>query len=257
MKYLVTGSAGFIGTNLINYLKSLNHEVVGIDYPLDLCDLIPGHTNIDIIIHLAAETNVRQSIIAPKTTFLRNCKSTIHILETARANNAKFVFASSCGAKDSKSSYAASKLAGEAICKAYRESYDLSVSILRLSNVYGPHSIHKDSVIAKFIKSYLDNKPLQVYGDGHQSRDFIYVDDVCDSIYNCTTDMNVSTGNLVSINSLIELLNFQSEVEHLPALKGEIFRPDIQTNIQTKFNLAHGTRLTLDWFKKNYRKSDN
>ena len=157
MNYLITGHKGFIGTNLTNYLYSNGEEVVGLDYSdCDLCDGFPNifwSKKLDTIIHLAAETDVRKSISHPVQTFLRNTKSTINILELATARNAKLIFASSCGAPYSPSPYTASKLACEAICKAYRESYNLNVVILRFPNIYGPYSDNKSSVIPKFIKA--------------------------------------------------------------------------------------------------------
>ena len=251
MKYLITGHKGFIGTNLVNYLEKYGEEVVGLDYPNDVVDNIPGHTNVDVVIHLAAETNVRNSIITPKFTFTRNCISTIHMLDVAKRNSAKFIFISSCGAANPTNPYSASKVAGEALCHAYRKSYNMNISVLRLSNVYGPHSNHKDSVIAKFIKQKLANEPVTINGSGHQKRDFVHVDDVCKAIHECSEDFaEISTGKLTSINTLVELLEIDKVIYDSP-IEGEIFHPETQRYKDLMIQLENGLKSTLNWFREN------
>lgn len=252
MKYLITGSNGFIGTNLTNYLLSLGEEVLGLDYPEDLTKGLPP-TTADILVHLAAETDVRKSIKNPSKTFIRNCKSTINCLEHARAFKfKKFIFISSCSAPQSLSPYSASKTACEAICNAYRSSYNMDISILRLSNVYGPHSIHKNSVISKFIKAYLDNKPVKIYGSGKQRRDFIHVLDVCRAIYYANKPLHiVAAGITYSIIDLCNILKI-SNVQYMKPIPGEVNIIE-DTLINTDcISLQDGLADTLKWFKENY-----
>lgn len=250
MKYLITGHRGFIGTNLVNYLEERNHEIIGIDYPDDLCERVAEPINVDVIVHLAAETNVRQSIIN-SGNFLRNCKSTYVALEYARVNGAKFIFASSCGAANPINPYAASKAACEALCIAYRESYHMNISILRFSNVYGPHSKHKDSVIAKFIKQKLNNEPVTINGSGHQMRDFIHVQDICKAIYECSDDFaEISTGRLTSINTIVEMLDIKDVIYDSP-IEGEVFHPETVKWPGCQINLRAGLESTLKWFQEN------
>jgi len=250
MKYLITGNKGFIGTNLTNYLLSKNEKVVGIDYPDDIYDSVPDHAGIDIIVHLAAETNVRTSIDNPENTIIKNTVSTLHMLEVAKQNNAHFIFASSCGAASSTNPYSASKLAGEAICKAYRRSYDMKVSVLRFSNVYGPHSDHKESVIAKFIKAKLNNEPVTIFGSGHQMRDFIHVSDVCKAIHECWDNYTeISSGTLTSINTIIEMLDIKDIINDSP-IEGEVFHPETFGWSGCEVGLKEGLASTLDWFSK-------
>jgi UDP-glucose 4-epimerase len=250
VKYLITGHKGFIGTNLINYLQERNEKVIGLDYPDDLCERVAEPLDIDIVIHLAAETNVRKSIIN-SGNFLRNCKSTYVALEYARINYAKFIFASSCGAANPINPYSASKLAGEAICKAYRESYMMDISILRFANVYGPYSKHKDSVIAKFIKQKLNNEPVTINGSGHQTRDFIHVQDICKAIYTAHEDFStIATGHLTSVNSIIEMLNIKDVIYDSP-IEGEIFHPETERWSGCEVKLEQGLAETLKWFEEN------
>jgi len=252
MTYLITGHNGFIGTNLTNFLHSKCEEVIGLDYSdCDLCEGFPGliwDLRIDVIIHLAAETNVRDSIAYPVKTFLRNCESTINILELAREKRAKLVFISSCGARYLSSPYAASKSAGEGICNAYRESYNMDIVILHLPNVYGPFSLHKTSVIPNFIKSKLKGYKALIYGDGSQTRDFIYVKDVCKAIYNAEEDLKLTTGQLTSINRLAKMIG--CEVEYTGAIKGELTKVTSIRNIITDYSLEQGLSETIEWFKE-------
>jgi len=250
MKYLITGHKGFIGTNLTNYLESVWDEVVGIDYPSDLCKIQANKLDIDIVVHLAAETNVRNSIDNPEI-FIRNCQSTQTALEFARLNNVPFIFASSCSAINTTNPYAASKAAGEALCRAYHKSYELDTRILRFSNIYGPYSKHKESIITKFIKAKLSGEPVVVYGTGHQKRDFIHVLDVCKAIHETNSDIiDISTGHLTSINSIIEILGIKN-VEYAPAIDGEIFSPQTTAWPGCEVSLEKGLMSTLEWFEVN------
>jgi UDP-glucose 4-epimerase len=150
----------------------------------------------DVIVHLAANTGVAPSVENPRMDCEANVFGTLNYLEAARHCDVKrFVFASS-GAPAGEveppiheelpphpvSPYGASKLAGEGYCSAYFRSFGVETVCLRFGNVYGPLSGKKDSVVAKFIKCALDGLPLEIYGDGKQTRDFIYIDDLIRSI---------------------------------------------------------------------------
>ena len=151
---------------------------------------------IDIIVHLAANTGVGPSVDAPRVDCMNNVIGTFNYLESARLNKIKrFIFASSSApigecdppiheelAPHPVSPYGASKLAGEGYCSAYYRTYGVETIALRFGNVYGPGSDHKNSVVAKFIKQALNGEFLEIYGDGKQTRDFIYVDDLIRAI---------------------------------------------------------------------------
>ena len=150
----------------------------------------------DIIVHLAASTGVGPSVNNPRFDCLTNVVGTLNYLEAARAVDVKrFVFASSgapvgeCSppiheelAPHPVSPYGASKLAGEAYCSAYSRTFGIEAVALRFGNCYGPFSNHKESVVAKFIRESLLGSPWEIYGDGRQTRDFIYVDDIVAAI---------------------------------------------------------------------------
>ncbi len=151
----------------------------------------------DVIVHFAANTGVPVSVAHPREDCMANVLGTFNYLESARQNDVKrFVFASS-GAPAGEveppiheelpahpvSPYGASKLAGEGYCSAYYRSYGIDTVALRFGNVYGPGSKHKSSVVAKFIRQALNGETLEIYGDGSQTRDFIYIDDLVDAVY--------------------------------------------------------------------------
>lgn len=267
--YLVTGGLGFIGTNLVNYLTLKDRTVRVIDLSdkpsnlLTSADVSVTIPNIqcDTLVHLASETNVRDSIVNPRNTIERNISGILNCLEMARLNDVRrFIFTSSLSAPLSSSPYLASKMSCESICYAYRRSYSLSTFILRLSNVYGPHSTHKQSVVARFIKNCLNKEPLTVTGDGSQQRDFIHVDDVVSAIYNKVIG-NISTGILTGIGTLanmiseisLKLINYKPRITYVPKIRGEVDKQRfIDSDIIAPIPLEKGLTDTFKWFMKNY-----
>ena len=153
-------------------------------------------TGVDTIVHLAANTGVGPSVEDPVTDCRTNVLGTLALLEGARAaRSGRFVFASSGApigeveppiheelAPHPVSPYGASKLAGEGYCSAYARCFGIDTVALRFGNVYGPGSGHKSSVVAKFISRALAGETLEIYGDGLQTRDFIYLDDLIEAV---------------------------------------------------------------------------
>jgi len=175
--------------------------------PYAHCELIAGDIldeklatktaeGIDVIVHLAANAEVSASVENSKMDCMTNVLGTLNYLEAARINRVgKFIFASSVApigecdtaiheemAPHPVSPYGASKLAGEAYCSAYYRTFGIETIALRFGNVYGPGSSHKSSVVAKFIRQAMRGETLEIYGDGKQTRDFIYIDDLIQAI---------------------------------------------------------------------------
>lgn len=149
-------------------------------------------TGVECIVHLAANTGVAPSVENPRLDMECNVVGTLNMLEAARLNHVqKFIFASS-GAPAGEvappiheelpphpvSPYGASKLAGEGYCSAYYRTFGIDTVCLRFGNVYGPRSMKKSSVVAKFIRQALAGETCVIYGDGNQTRDFLYIDDL-------------------------------------------------------------------------------
>lgn len=150
----------------------------------------------DAIVHLAANTGVEPSLNDPRADCETNVLGTLNVLEAARAaGDPRVVFASSGAplghveppiheeiAPHPASPYGASKLAGEGYCSAYFHSFGVETVVLRFGNVYGPLSGHKGSVVARFFKDAYAGRPLEIHGDGSQTRDFIFIDDLVKAI---------------------------------------------------------------------------
>lgn len=304
MDYLITGGSGFIGTNLIELLLEKGHKVRVLDNMLygqqkDFGDLVSAHvgavedfdvmskvmSNIDIVVHLAANTGVLPSIENPLNDFISNSAGTIITLSCAlRAKVNRFVFASSGAVLGEikppaheglmcspMSPYAASKLTGEAYCSAFYHSYNLSTTALRFSNVYGPYSKHKNSLVHKFITHVLaSDEPFQIYGDGKQTRDFIYVGDLVEAVY-AASIKEAASGQIFQIatqkeTSIIDILSLMKDkledklnkkiiIEHVPEKAGEVrknyacidkAKDLLQFNPSTSIN--EGIDKTIDWY---------
>jgi nucleoside-diphosphate-sugar epimerase len=229
MRILVTGGAGFIGSHLLKRLDSENYDVVVLD---DLStgklrnipsrmEFIEGSvTNyntcvittqgVDIVIHLAALISIDESMKYPDKYQDVNCRGTQYVLQASKYNSVKrFIFVSSAACYDQKSVYARTKLIGEQYC---RES-NINSICLRLFNVYGEGQRKEYAgVIHQFMECKEKGVPPIIYGDGTQTRDFIYIDDVVDGImqslygFNCGEFYDIGTGIGTSINKLTELI---------------------------------------------------
>ena len=170
------------------------------------------------VVHLAAQTGVIPSLESPVYDMDQNVAGTLNLLEVCRATGTpRFVFASSSAPLGEQappidetkvprplSPYGASKLAGEGYCSAYAGSFGLETIALRFSNVYGPRSTYKGSVVAEFIRNILSNTPLTIYGSGGQTRDFIYVEDLCDAI-----DRALSVDDPRAFGSVFQIATFR------------------------------------------------
>jgi len=256
--YLVTGGCGFIGVNLVSRLAGRGARVrildnlslgkredvapLGIDLRVgdirDMAALKDACQGIDVVVHLAAHTRVVESISHPELNFEINAIGTMNVLRACRdAGVKKVIFASTGGAILGEqvppvhegmvprpvSPYGASKLVGEAYCSAFCGSFGLNTVALRFSNVYGPFSYHKGSVVAQFFRNLMREEPLVIYGDGQQTRDFLYVDDLVDAVL--LADKSETPGEVFQIasgreTSLTDLLAAMKKV--LPTVKFDI-----------------------------------
>jgi UDP-glucose 4-epimerase len=301
MRILVTGGCGFIGANLVRRLESradldvvvFDNESLGRRENLgdfrgrfiagdvrDAPALAHALEGVDAVVHLAADTRVMDSIADPAYNFEVNVRGGLNLLEAMRARGVKrLVNASTGGAIIGEAKppvheemvarplapYGAAKLAMEGYCTAYAGSYGVEALSLRFSNVYGPGSLHKGSVIAAFFKRAIAGQPLTVYGDGSQVRDFIFIDDLCDGLVAALSGhisgvIQLGSGRPVSVTALIEAMREAVSprplrVVHEAARAGEVsetwcdiskarallgFSPDTP--------LPVGLRRTWSWF---------
>jgi len=221
----------------------------------------------DVIVHFAANTGVPVSVANPRLDMESNVIGTFNMLEGARMHGVgRFVFASSgapAGEVDPPiheelpphpvSPYGASKLAGEGYCSAYHKSFGVDTVVLRFGNVYGPGSTHKASVVAKFIKKALRGEPLEIYGDGTQTRDFIYIEDLIDAVVLAATrpdiggeTSQIATSRETTVNEITDAI-VRALAEH------GIARPEIRMaaprtgDVKRNFSDTSKARALLGW----------
>jgi len=301
---LITGGLGFIGSHITNklidnntitiidnistgkldYLNNPQHEnLTLIKKDLNSLDLTANLKDVDYVFHLAAMVSVPLSVENPISCNLENVTSTVNLLNACVENNVeKIVFSSSSAVygnnpniplKESEphsptSPYAASKASCELYLKSFYESYGLKYTALRYFNVFGPKQDKNSpyaAVIPNFINAILENKQPVIYGDGEQTRDFVYVGDVADAnIHAAESDfngiVNIASGKRITINQLYEIvkktLNSDKEVEYLPERAGDIKHSHADISNMKKINLSIDTDNfekqlieTINWFK--------
>jgi UDP-glucose 4-epimerase len=307
--YLVTGGAGFIGSHLarrlvadgaavrvvdnlstgnLARLEDVNSSIEFIEG--DLADegfsdqILQG---IDYVFHQAAVPSVQRSVLDPLTTNRANVTATLNLLESCRrAKVRRFVYAASSSAygdtevlpkretmaPNPLSPYALQKWVGEHYCKLYYDLYGLETVSLRYFNVFGP-SQDPDSqysaVIPKFIRAMLANEPVTVYGDGEQSRDFTYVDNVVEANLLAMRAngavgkvFNIGCGEQITLNRLIrvleKILSTRAIVNYTDPKVGDVRHSVADVGLarrvlgyQHNISFEMGLRKTVEWMKRN------
>ena len=225
MKILVTGGAGFVGTNLIKRLLSDGHEVVSLDnYSTGLkeneqegCvyhDIDISKTNLeylswinpDIIYHLAARARIQPSITNPHKTFMSNVVGTENVLNMAHIFKIPVVYAGSSSVHGDvhANPYTFSKYQGEEMCLLYSKVFDVPTAICRFYNVYGEYQLTDGDyccVLGIFEKQYKNGDPLTITGDGEQRRDFTYVGDIVDGLIRCGDSIDEVNGEIFELGN--------------------------------------------------------
>ncbi len=309
MKILITGGAGFIGSNIVEKLLEENHEVVVIDNLetgnlnnikefLDRIEFINGSIlseeelekarGVEYVLHQAAIPSVPKSVADPVRTSEVNIIGTLKVLEFARKNDVKRVVLASSSSiygdseklpkredmpYNPKSPYALAKVSNEMHAKLYYELYGLETICLRYFNVYGkkqnPDSQYA-AVIPKFITRMLKGESPVIYGDGTQTRDFTYVEDVVEAnlkAINAKKEavgraINIAGGRRISLLDLVEKINSilgkSIKPEFEEERKGDIKHSLADVNMaekllgwKAKTNIDEGLRKTIEWYIKN------
>lgn len=304
MKILVTGGAGFIGSHLVGNLIQNNYSVIVVDnlstgkrqnlnprarfYRLDIQDKkleqIFKKEKPQVVYHLAAQMNVRKSIADPIFDAQANIIGVLNLLENCvKYRIKKFVFISTGGAiygdgvkiptpetaiEAPISPYGIAKLATEKYLHYYHHQYGLNYTVLRLANIYGPRQnyLGEAGVVAIFCHQLKNNQPIFINGNGHQTRDFVFVADVVAAALKALKDKkpniyNIATSKENNINQLASALQkvsgVKTPIEHRSAIKGEQMRSclnyqKIKKHLgwSPKYDLEKGLRETWQWFQK-------
>ena len=262
MKMLVTGGAGFIGTNLIKRLLKDGHEVVSVDnYSTgdkknhqEGCtyhdfDLSSSHTlgiyvdhgsyprwrddEYDVIYHLGALARIQPSLKDPHKTIFNNFVSTLNILEYGRKNDIKVVCAGSSSVHGGAyaNPYTFTKWQGDKLCHMYSEVFNSPVNVCRFYNVYGPHHLTEGeycTVVGIFERQYKNGETLTITWDGEQRRDFTHVDDIVDGLIltsECKSwglTIELGRGKNHSINELVDMFGEDYPREYIDKRPGEM-----------------------------------
>ncbi|MFD2670720.1 NAD-dependent epimerase/dehydratase family protein [Marinicrinis sediminis] len=299
MNVLITGGYGFIGSfvaerffkegykiYIIDNLSTGHKENVTIPhhfYELDItdskCEEVFRSVQFDVVVHLAAQTNVHTSIEHPYQDTHANISGLVHMLELSSKHHVRrFMLASSAAVYgnssqlplqedhlcDPLSPYGMNKLLGEYYTQKWKQIYQLSSLCFRFSNVYGPRqtSSAEGGVISIFMDRLQRNEEIQVYGDGEQTRDFIYVEDVADAIFKGAKStaegvLNLSTNSETSINELLEKLSqFKTihQTSYLDPKPGDIYQSRLDNRQIVKtldwvplYDLDKGLKKTFEW----------
>lgn len=300
--WLITGGAGFIGSHTAHLLINQGQKVIVLDNlsagNLDnlnsiksgitfikgditnKADLEKLPKNIDYILHLAAQISVPKSIENPQETFFINTQGTLNVLEFAKNIKVKKIVLSSSAAiygdktlppcKETaapacQSPYALSKFQSEEMLKKYNLLYNLPTAALRYFNVFGPNQNPNSAyaaVIAKFVACFIKKQPLTIFGDGKQTRDFVFVKDIARA--NIFAALNLSKGEVYNVAAgahytlleLVEILNklfgYKAQINFAPARLGDIKASfaDISkitaVGFKTKYTLETGLKKMLE-----------
>lgn len=304
MKMVVTGGAGFIGSHLVNRLVSQGYEVHVIDNLttgdpgrlhseaiLHVTDVGSEQTTTyikllkpDVVFHLAAQTDVQQAMKSPAADADVNLMGTLNVLEACRlAKVRKIVFASTSGVYGNLpketltendpvspvSFLALSKLMAEQYIRLYHYYFGLEYTILRYSSVYGPEQFPRGEgcVVAVFGERMKKGLPLNIYGDGTQTRDFIYVKDAVEANLVAINrghreTLHISSGQSTEVHQLADYLRIQSpthlEINYLPARPGDILHSRFDNSKarsllhwEPEYSLEHGLMETVRYWNMN------
>jgi UDP-glucose 4-epimerase len=280
MTILITGSSGFIGSNLVQNLTKRNKVFYTIDkvknpylktsnfFKINLCDekkleKVFKENKINHIIHLAALPGFVSCHNSPSSAFDNNVKATVNVLNLSlKYNVKKILIASSMGVdnfKNNPSIYGLTKVVCEMYGMTYSKVKKMNIVNCKLSNVFGQFSNHKSSVVHSFIKKIISNKSIEIHSNGHQKRDFIYVKDVCETLLkelyskSNRTELRINTNKFLSIldlkNCLDNISNKNNKFRYIKTPDG--YDDNIYKNPSIKIpkKLMKNLEITYNWYK--------
>ena len=278
MNILVTGGAGFVGTNLIKRLLKDGHNVVSLDnystgkkeneqegctyYDCDIRDVVDfGYfmEKPDVIYHLGALARIQPSFEYPANTLEVGILGTLNVLEWAKEVDSRVIFAGSSSVHSGmmKNPYTFSKSVADDMCLLYKKHFGVEVSICRFYNVYGPHQLTEGeycTVVGIFENQYGNKEPLTITGDGFQRRDFTHINDIVDGLIltseneTCWDEIELGRGENFSINELADMFN--TDIKYIDERPGEARETLCDTLIAKRLIGYEPTRNIKDYIKE-------
>ena len=279
-KIIVTGGAGFIGSNLCKKLLHLGHHVTSIDnystgswnnhvtgafyFKRDISNMeeIWGlFKGADVVFHLAALARIQPSFDVPSEYFESNVQGTFNLCEICKKNNTPIIFSGSSSHHSGKfkNPYTFTKDVSEEMLILYHKIYGLRQSIARFYNVYGPNHIEEGeyaTVIAKWDKAHREKNPITIYGDGSKERDFTHVEDIVDGLIKIWekeaygTIFELGRGRKFSLQEAAELYSPSFGINYQENKKGEAQSVECDSSLAREI-LEWEPKLNLqDWIKK-------
>ena len=280
MNIIVTGGAGFIGTNLCKKLVELGHEVTSIDNystgkkenhikgvryeNFDIRNVYDYkwvyNEHPDVIFHMAAIARIQPSFEQPKKYFTTNANGTLEIVDYCAKNNVPLIYAGSSSHHSGKfkNPYTFSKDIGEEIVKLYQEHYNLKASVVRFYNVYGPYQLTEGgytTLIGRWLNNIENGIECEIYGDGEQRRDFTHVDDIVDALVRIQKqqaygqNFELGRGKNYSVNEVAKMLNINPTYK--PAKPGEA-RDTLNTDTSAQSLLGWEPKINLEDYLTSY-----
>ncbi len=267
MRILVTGNKGFIGSNMFKFFKEQNSvEPIGFSKSsgqdiFDLNLLKKAIKDSDIVYHFAAYSKPAESVLNPIEAIGTNINSTLNVLEACREYNVSLIYPSSCEIYGDSNTpinedfpikppnpYATSKAAADRICYTYFKTYGLDVKIVRLFNPYGPNQ-QLNKIIPTFYFQAIKNEPITIFGNGSDTRDYVYVDDIVNGLWLSRKlpsgeAINLATGkattSLEVANLILELTRSGSEIRLIDY-------PKIFGNIKNQIGSYKKAKKLIGW----------
>lgn len=285
MRILVTGNKGFIGSNMFKFFKEQNSvEPIGFSKSsgqdiFDLNLLKKAIKDSDLVYHFAAYAKPAESVLNPIEAIGTNINSTLNVLEACREYNVSLIYPSSCEIYGDSNTpinedfpikppnpYATSKAAADRICYTYFKTYDLDVKIVRIFNPYGPNQ-QLNKIIPTFYFQAIKNEPITIFGNGSDTRDYVYVDDIVNGLWLSRKlpsgeAINLATGkattSLEVANLILELTRSSSEIRLVdyPKIFGNIKnqvgsykKAKKLIGWEPRIELREGIEKTIGWLR--------